>query len=472
MESRSNGEATRAVALLQSNANNILGLLEAIDDAVIVVDAQGKIIYVNKAYERIVGVKAARVLGRNVAMQFPNDKLVQVLQTGIPILESDDYDETFGYRILANCLPIKDPGGKIIGAVGIGTSSPIYHLSQRLASYVNATKAKKQNIPPTREALPSPFAKIIGNDPAFVRALQMAALAALVDCNILLRGETGTGKTLMAEAIHESSFRKPGPFVELNCAAIPESLLESELFGYERGAFTGANPKGKPGKFEKADGGTLFLDEIGDISLNMQAKLLQAIESRRIERIGGTRSRKVNIRLIAATNKHLEIMVQQRQFRADLYYRLNVVPIFVPALRERQGDIPLLATHFLNRFCRAYGKQISFSPAIFQALERHSWPGNVRELANVIEHSVVMCRGSVILPEHLPEYLRGYCSARNPAPQVSSSIDNLKALIENLEKEAISAALKRTGNNRSKAIQLLGISRRSFYEKLRKYQLG
>jgi len=446
-----------------------------IDDAIMVIDAEGRIVYVNKGYERIVGVEAGRVLGRNLVARNPHDKLVRALKTGQPVYNEDLYDESLGYRILATCLPLRDERGTIIGAIGIGTSSPVYHLSQRLASMACTTRGKKQSrLPVSRELLPEPFNRIVGHDPAFVHSLNMAALAAKTDCTVMLRGETGVGKGIIAEAIHRSSPRAQGPFVSLNCAAIPESLLESELFGYEAGAFTGASPKGKPGKFEEAHGGTLFLDEIGDLSLNMQAKLLRAIETKTIERVGGVKPKRINTRLIAATNKNLEVLVQEKQFRADLYYRLNVVPIFVPALRERPADIPPLAAYFLAHFASLYAKEAAFSPSVLEVFERHTWPGNVRELINVIEHAVVMCQGGVILPEHLPEYLRAYWSdtlATGPVTRGSEAL-KLDELLEKVEREAIALALRRAGNNRSEAIRLLGISRRAFYYKLRKYGLG
>jgi PAS domain S-box-containing protein len=468
------GKRASAEVLERLLRHNLPEVFEVIDDAVIVIDRDSRVVYVNKGYERIVGTEAERVIGRNLAQLYPNDKLVQVLRTGKPIYYEDRHDDTIGYRILANCLPLKDEEGRIIGAIGIGTSSPIYHLSQRLASFAATTKEKGEaGAPPSRDTLPEPFQHIVGNDPVFVRCLNLAALAAKADCTILLRGETGVGKGLIAEAIHRSSRRAHGPFVSLNCAAIPETLLESELFGYEAGAFTGASPRGKPGKFEEAHGGTLFLDEVGDLSLNMQAKLLRAIETKTIERVGGVRPKTIDTRVIAATNKNLEILVQEQQFRPDLYYRLNVIPIFIPSLRERPADIPPLAAHFLSRFCRAYGKQVVFSPPVFEAFEKHTWPGNVRELINVIEHAVVMCQGAVILPEHLPEYLRLYCGSRpQPThPQGSSPVSDLRGLKERLEKEAICAALAEARNNRSEAIRRLGISRRTFYKKLRKYGL-
>jgi PAS domain S-box-containing protein len=453
--------------------HNLAEVLDSIDDAIMVIDAEGRIVYVNKGYERVVGIGADRVVGRNLAARHPDDKLVRALKTGQAVYNEDLEGQTPGYRILATCIPLRDDRGNILGAIGIGTSSPVYHLSQRLASMACITQRKKQPaFPAGREQLPDAFRRIVGHDPAFVHSLSMAALAAKADCTVLLRGETGVGKGLIAEAIHQSSPRAQGPFVSLNCAAIPETLLESELFGYEAGAFTGASPKGKPGKFEEAHGGTLFLDEVGDLSLNMQAKLLRAIETKTIERVGGVRPRRINTRLIAATNKNLEILVQEKQFRADLYYRLNVVPIFVPALRERPTDIPALAAHFLGHFASLYGRELAFSPSVLEVFERHNWPGNVRELINVIEHAVVMCQGAVILPEHLPEYLRAYWSELVPsAEDQPPEALNLRALVEKVEREAIALALRRAGNNRSEAIRLLGISRRAFYQKLRKYGL-
>ncbi|MGB9887642.1 MAG: sigma 54-interacting transcriptional regulator, partial [Moorellales bacterium] len=249
MENTGRVARPQAEILRRLLANNLAEVLDSIDDAIMVIDDEGRIVYVNKGYERVVGVAAERVVGRNLAARHPDDKLVRALKTGQAVYNEDLNGQPPGYRILATCIPLRDEEGSIVGAIGIGTSSPVYYLSQRLASMACITQDKRQlALPVGRDHLPEPFQRIVGHDPAFVRCLSMAALAAKADCTVLLRGETGVGKGIIAEAIHQSSSRAQGRFVSLNCAAIPETLLESELFGYEAGAFTGANPRGKPGK--------------------------------------------------------------------------------------------------------------------------------------------------------------------------------------------------------------------------------
>ena len=280
----------------------------------------------------------------------------------------------------------------------------------------------------------------------------------------MIRGETGSGKELIAKAIHGISKRSTFPFVEINCAAIPENLLESELFGYDSGAFTGARHSGRIGKFEMAQNGTLFLDEIGDISLSTQVKLLRFMQEKYIERIGSNRKIPINVRIIAATNRNLEQMVQQGEFREDLYYRLNVVPIFIPPLRERNGDIPILAYYFLDFFCKQYDKNLSFSSQTLEYLQDYPWPGNVRELRNVVENAVITCQEKIITPEYL--------NIKDGPTKPHFSSLSLKHEVENLEKEIIKKALQIANNNRSMAIKYLGISSRTFYKKLDKYGLN
>ena len=239
---------------------------------------------------------------------------------------------------------------------------------------------------------------LIGSSPKFRALLEDITMVAPVDSAVLLRGETGTGKEVVAQAVHAASPRRQQPFVAINCAAIPAALLESELFGYERGAFTGAVTQ-REGRFQAADRGTLFLDEIGDLPLELQPKLLRVLQERQVERLGSSRTIPVNVRVIAATNQDLWGMVQEKKFRADLYYRLNVFPINLPALREREGDIPLLARHFVRKFAERQGKAIECIPEeVMEALENHSWPGNIRELQNFIERAVIMTTGGVLRP--------------------------------------------------------------------------
>ncbi|MCX8126817.1 MAG: sigma-54 dependent transcriptional regulator, partial [Dehalococcoidia bacterium] len=274
-------------------------------------------------------------------------------------------------------------------------------------------------------------------------------------------GESGTGKELIARAIHNLSLRRGKPFVAVSCAALPESLLESELFGHERGAFTGATTQ-KKGKFEFAHGGTLFLDEIGDISPNVQVHLLRVIEEKEFSRVGGNEPIRVDVRLISATNKDLKKAMEEGKFREDLYYRLNVVGIHLPALRERKEDIPLLAEHFLRKFAMENHKDIKdFSPEAREILLKYEWPGNVRELENAVERAVILARGEYITPEELPGI--------GTTPVVASLAG--KSLRE-VERECIISTLRQTGGNVSEAARILGITRMTLYNKLREYGLS
>jgi transcriptional regulator with PAS, ATPase and Fis domain len=299
-----------------------------------------------------------------------------------------------------------------------------------------------------------------------------------VDSNVLLQGESGTGKEITARAIHFKSFRGKESLIIVNCAALPESLLESELFGYERGAFTGAITK-KPGKFLLANKGTLFLDEISTLSLNTQAKLLRVVENKQIEPLGGNKSIKVDVRIIAATNDNLKKMVEEGNFREDLFYRLSVVPIYLPPLRDRKEDIPMLAEHFLKIFNKKYSQTSpkSISKEFLLLLMEYSWPGNIRELLNTIERAVVMSEGSILIPEDLPFGIQFQnkslsLSTNNLLEERKDSFKDTKiSLIKNYEIETINNALRETGGNKSKAAERLGISRRSLLYKLKKYDI-
>jgi transcriptional regulator with PAS, ATPase and Fis domain len=281
---------------------------------------------------------------------------------------------------------------------------------------------------------------------------------------VLITGESGSGKELFAYLIHALSKRADGPFVKLNCAAIPRDLLESELFGYERGAFTGA-VTGKKGRLELADQGTLFLDEVGDLSLEAQAKLLRAIETGEVERLGGTKTARVDVRIVAATHKDLAAAVPDGEFREDLYYRLNVLPIHVPPLRERRGDPTLLAGHFLVTFCRAEEKPLKrLSPEALRVLEHYHWPGNVRELRNLMERAVVLVPGEEIRAEDLLPWLENASDREETA--------GLRGEIERREADAIRKALEGTGWNVTQAAESLGIDRTNLHRKMRKYGIS
>ena len=321
-----------------------------------------------------------------------------------------------------------------------------------------------------RESLGNHFdtQNIIGRSPAMVNLLETVAQVAPSEATVLITGESGTGKELIAGAIHFNSPRKEGPFVKMNCAAVTETLLESELFGHEKGSFTGAHRR-KEGRFSQADGGSLFLDEVSEMSLGMQVKLLRALQEREITRVGGEEVVKVDVRVIAATNKDLTQEIQSERFREDLYYRLNVVTLTVPPLRDRKEDVPLLTQHFLTLFAEKNHKQLKgVTPQAMDRLLKYGWPGNVRELMNAVERAVVLSRGEYLDEEDLPlviqeDELPEDEKARSGIP-VSADLP-----LEDVEKATILKTLESTGGNKSEAARRLGITRRTLHKKLKKY---
>jgi Nif-specific regulatory protein len=307
------------------------------------------------------------------------------------------------------------------------------------------------------------FSNLIGTSGPMRQVYEQIAQVARTNTTVLLRGESGTGKELIAHAIHYNSARAKKPFIKVSCAALPHDLIESELFGYEKGAFTGAQGT-KKGRFEVAEGGTLFLDEIGELNLATQVKLLRVLQEREYERLGGTETIRVNIRLIAATNKDLEKAIAAGEFRDDLYYRLNVFSIFVPPLRDRKADVLLLADYFLEKFSKEHGKQVKriATPAI-DMLSSYHWPGNVRELANVMERAVVVCDAQVVHAHHLPPTLQ--TAEASGTAQTTTLRDSMEAF----EKDALLDALKSARGNRAKAARLLGTTERIFNYRVRRY---
>jgi DNA-binding NtrC family response regulator len=306
---------------------------------------------------------------------------------------------------------------------------------------------------------------IVGTSPKIQAVFEVIKKVVDYDVTILICGESGTGKELVAQAIHYNSPRRNNPFIKLNCAALPETLLESELFGYEKGAFTGAT-NAKPGRFEMARGGTMFLDEIGDTSLSMQSKLLRVLQEKEFERVGGKETIKVDVRIVAATNKDLKKEVEEKRFREDLYYRLNVVPIYVPSLRDRIDDIPLLTNHFLKELNLLFQKDFhSVSPEALECFVSYAWPGNVRELRNVLEKAVLLGDGKVITIDHLPDEIR-----KNKNNDMTASFPQSSSLDE-IEKNHIYRTLQEVGWNQTKAAERLNIHRNTLREKIRKFNL-
>ena len=318
--------------------------------------------------------------------------------------------------------------------------------------------------------------QIIGDAPSLKQAILALQRAAGSDATVLLEGESGTGKELFARALHALSPRSDGPFVAINCAAIPDNLLETELFGHEKGAFTGAVAR-KPGKFELAHRGTLFLDEIGDLPLGLQAKILRALEERRFERIGGTQSLHVDVRIVAATNKALRAGVASKQFREDLFFRLSVFPIAIPPLRDRQADIPILARHFVDRFCRELKKKPAIlAPSAVDELQKYHWPGNVRELQNCMERAVILSETDSIHARHLNLSLHSPSLPDAPSPWATFDFSGTLSEVTRraqaeVEKRKIEQALKESGGNEGRAADLLGIAYKPLLAKIKEYGL-
>jgi two-component system, NtrC family, nitrogen regulation response regulator NtrX len=314
--------------------------------------------------------------------------------------------------------------------------------------------------------------EMIGDSGAMLRLKEQIRMVAPTNASVLITGENGTGKELVARSVHFHSQRREKPFIEINCAAIPEELIESELFGHERGAFTGAVSQ-KKGKFDLADGGTLFLDEIGDMSLKTQAKVLRILQERKFERVGGTRTLEVDVRIVAATNKLLEEEIKSGSFREDLFYRLNVVPFKVPALRERRDDVPLLTGYFLDAFCRREGRELKLIvPEAMEAMQRYDWPGNVRELKNIVERLVIMTPGGTISLNHLPDYFYAEAIGREAGGGRLDSVLELSSLREareEFEKEFIIQKLEEHDWNVSRTAEAIELERSNLHRKIKSY---
>lgn len=436
-------------------------VFESASQGIVVVDKDGIIRKVNKSYEDIFGVAREEVLGRPAVEVIENTRLHAVLETGVA--ELGEVQSCKGRNIIVNRVPIfKD--GVVVGAIGEAIFKDIMEvktLLQRLDSLEQQVNHYEQELHDIHRAQYT-FDDIVGRSRAMVQVKNLAAKAAQTDSNVLVTGESGTGKELFAHAIHNASQRRRQPFICVNCAAIPAELLESELFGYAEGAFTGARKGGKPGKFELADKGTIFLDEIGDMPLAMQAKLLRVIQDKTYERVGGTTALTSDVRIVAATNKPLEQMVQDGKFREDLYYRLNVLRLHVPPLRERREDIGELATVLLRRICRRQGlAEKRLAPETPALLREYHWPGNVRELINILEQLVATVDGLLITPRHLTA-LQAWTGA------VTSSMEGKTP---GAERDHIAAVLRLAKGNKSLAAKMLGVHRSTLYEKLKRYDL-
>lgn len=436
-------------------------VIEATEDAISVADDNGNTIIVNSAYTRITGLPPEAVVNKPVTVDIAEGESMhmKVLHTARPVRNVRMKVGPSKKEVIVNVAPIFIDG-KVRGSVGV-----IHDISEIMALTEELSRARR--LLRHLEARYK-WEDILGDSPPLRKAKEQAMLSAETPATVLLRGESGTGKELFAHAIHNASRRKKGQFVRVNCAALSENLLESELFGYEEGAFTGALKGGKKGLFEEADGGTIFLDESGDIGMGLQSKLLRAIQEKEIVRVGGTRAVPVDVRVIAATNADLEQKVRERTFREDLYYRLNVMPIVIPALRERKDDIATLAEHIIFKLNQEFGRKVErVSERALQDLLAYDWPGNVRELENVLGRAMISMKpqDTVMELEHLPLFP---CEKPGEAA-VSAKLQPLTQVVADAERAGIRQALFETKGNRKNAAALLGISIRSLFYKIEKY---
>lgn len=443
-------------------------VLRHINEAVLMIGRDTTVLYANPAYQRVIGVPPQKILGKKLSELEPGANILRVAETGQRISGPTRVDSV-GVDVYFDAVPVR-VGGELVGAVAIFRRLDEMADLLRQLEHLSLLKEELERRLAERDPLPEGFNSLVGHSGIFREALALAARVARRDTPVIIRGESGTGKELVARAIHMASHRKSGPFVRVNCAAIPEGLIESELFGYEPGAFTGAGRVGKPGKFELADGGTLFLDEIGDMSLATQAKLLRVLQEKEFERVGGIKTYRVNTRIIAATNRDLEQLVACGQFREDLYYRINVVSIGLPPLRKRKEDICPLVNHFLSRHEKETGEKVRLSLEAFRILQKYDWPGNVRELENAIEHGLAVRTGGIIQENDLPPYILSAVSCSQLDLRKPKD-GNLREQLRQMEKRAIVLALRECGNNKTKAMKKLGMSRKLFYARLREYGL-
>ncbi|MBP7727457.1 sigma 54-interacting transcriptional regulator [Mitsuokella multacida] len=453
--------------LLHENAlmqERLQMILESVQDGICVVDRSGEVTYVNPSYLRIVHKTPEMVVGQNVFETAADGNRCAVLRSGIARIGSIRHKKD-GTTIVANVNPIF-VDGEIAGVVSvIKDITEIQTLMERLSQVSAKAEYLEQELLRTKKTAQA-FANYIGKSGKVVDVLALASKAADSSANVLIRGESGTGKEVIAEGIHYASGRRRGPFIRVNCGAIPGALLESELFGHEKGAFTGAVRR-KLGKFELANHGTIFLDEIGELDKNLQVKLLRVLQQKEFDRVGGEETIHVDVRIIAATNRDLEAMVREGTFRDDLYYRLNVIPIILPPLRDRPDDIPLLVEHFIEKISKENKKDVrGITPDAMQMFMHYRWPGNVRELENVIERVITLMDTDLITAAMLPSYIKGDIAGR----EVQSLADDTVLPWEEYEKQIIANAL-RQGTSFNGAAKLLRISHKTVAAKARKYGL-
>lgn len=440
-------------------------IIDSLSDAVSVVDENGIGIMINRAYTRITGMTEEQVLRKPATVDIAEGESVhmRVLQTKKPIKGVRMKVGPFRREVIVSCEPLII-NGELKGSVGV-----IHDISElrRVMEELERTRKLVRKLESRYT-----FDDIIGNSEQIKKTIERASHAAATPVSVLLRGENGTGKELFAHAIHHASDRSEKPFIRVNCASLTDTLLESELFGYADGAFTGAKKGGRKGYFEEAEGGTLFLDEIGAMNLEAQARLLRALQEGEIIRVGESRTRRIDVRIIAATNSDLEKMVEKEHFRKDLYYRLNVFPIDMPPLRDIKSDIPLFVNHFLARFAQEYGRTVvDISPAATRRLKDYDWPGNIRELQNLISRALINLEREETIIEEKHLIMPFTKTAGTVESYEEPLTGSLREMHLTWERNILLQALQEAEGNKAEAARRLDISIRNLYNKLHQHKL-
>lgn len=439
-------------------------IFESLHDGISVIDHRGIVVYVNNSNTRITKRDKSYFMGKHVLETVPDSDMAGVLKTGKKLIGITTH--VFDATVISNIVPIKD-GDRIIGVISIFRDiTDIKNLTDKL-EYANTTI--KQLYDKLKEVNENKSDFVVGQSTEMKEVMKIALKAAMADSNLLIEGESGTGKEVLARFIHKNSPRKDHPFIAVNCASIPFNLLESELFGYEEGAFTGAKKGGHPGYFEVAMGGTLLLDEIGDMDIALQSKLLRVIQSKEIIRVGSNKVLPLDLRIMAATHKDLKELVDNGQFREDLYYRLEVIKIKIPSLRQRKEDIIYYVDNMLNKMSKKMNREIDIGEDALKILQNYDYPGNIRELENMLERAGVMDEDGIISTKDLPLYvLQSVGGSKN---QLNLYYSDHFPTMEEVEADVIKNALKKC-KNKSKVADMLNISRASLYRKIGKYKLG
>lgn len=459
-------------------------ILNEIYVGIFICNSSGILLFINSYATKIFGIKAEDWIGRHMAELIPNSVIYRALST--ETAQIGKHSKWKSKNFIVDALPIF-VNNSLMGAIStVRDDNELQRLAQayeNLKSYVTMLETKLEY----SSTLPESFSNlIVAPDSPMNKIIYKIQKAASTDIPILIRGESGVGKELIAKAIHDSSPKSKGPFITVNCAAIPEALLESELFGYEEGAFTGAKKNGKKGKFEIAEGGSIFLDEIGDMAYILQAKLLRVLQQKEIVKVGGNNPIPIDVRIITATHQNLESMIEEGKFREDLYYRINGTSFEIPPLRERKMDVKILFMHFLKNLSKKYNRKLSLDEVAASYLLSHPLPGNVRELDHALEHAVVMSDSDIISKDDFPKAFlektfpnKAFALVqqnklndnRLRTEEYETDTLNLNYHIQMIEKNLILKALKQTRYNRSEAIKLLGISRQTFYDRISKYKI-